>query len=82
MAGVLECMRRPRKELVKPCEPLSAASLKVLELQTAKEILAETFGISIPEVDEMIQNHFEDASSQECRQEEVGLWPQEFRVEE
>jgi|GEM_PF-2018579 len=65
-------MRRPRKELVKPCEPLNAASLKVLELQIAKEILAETFGISIPEVEEMIRNHVEDASSQECRQEEDG----------
>jgi hypothetical protein len=39
MAGVLERMRRPRKQLVKPCSPLSVASLKVLELQTAKEIL-------------------------------------------
>ena len=74
-------MIRPRKQLVKPCEPLSAASLKVLELQTAKEILAETFRISIPEVEEMIRNHVEDACSQECRQEEDGLWPQEFWVE-
>jgi len=81
MAGVLERMRRPRKELVKPCEPLSAASLKVLELQTAKEILAETFGISIQEVEEMIQNHVEDACHQECHQEENVLWPQEFRAE-
>lgn len=74
-------MRRPQKELVKPCEPLSAASLKVMELQTAKEILAETFGISIQEVEEMIRNHVEDASSQDCYQGEAGLWPQEFRVE-
>jgi hypothetical protein len=80
MAGVLERMRRPRKELVKPCEPLSAASLKVLELQSAKEILAETFGISIPKVEEMIQNHVEDACPQECRQEEDGQWQQEFRM--
>jgi len=81
MAGVLERMRRPRKQLVKLRVPLSAASLKVLELQTAKEILAETFRISIPEVEEMIQNRFEDASPQECRQEDDGLWPREFRVE-
>ncbi len=74
-------MRRPRKELVKPYEPLGAASLKVMELQTAKEILAETFRISIPEVEEMIRNHVEDACSQGCRQEEDGLWPQEFWVE-
>ncbi len=81
MAGVLERMRRPRKQLVKPYEPLSAASLKVLELQTAKEILVETFRISIPEVEEMIQNRFEEACSQERRQEDDGLWPREFWVE-
>jgi len=81
MAGVLERMRRPRKELVKPYEPLSAASLKVLELQTAKEILAETFRISIPEVEEMILNRFEDANPQECGQVVEGIWPQEFWVD-
>jgi len=79
MAGVFERMRRPQKQLVKPCETLNAAPLKVLELQTAKEILAETFRISIPEVEEMIQNRFEEAYSQECRHEDV-LWPQEFWV--
>jgi hypothetical protein len=82
MAGVLERIRRPRKQLVKPGVPLSASSLKVLELQTAKEILAETFRISIPEVEEMIQNRFEEACSQECRQEEEGLWPREFMLGE
>ncbi|VVB69324.1 Uncharacterised protein [uncultured archaeon] len=81
MAGVLERMRRPRKQLVTPYEPLRGASLKVLELQTAKEILAETFRISIPEVEEMIQNRFEEACSQEGRQEGDGLWPREFWVE-
>ncbi len=78
MAGVLERMIRPQKQLVKPREPLSRASLKVLELQTAKEILAETFRISIQEVEEMIQNRFKEACSQECCQEEDGLWPREF----
>lgn len=82
MAGVLERIRRPRKQLVKPCLPLSAASLKVLKLQTAKEILAETFRISIPEVEGMIQNRFEETCSQECRQEEDGLWPREFMLGE
>jgi len=56
---------------------------KALELQTAKEILAEVFRVRLSEVDEMIQNRFEDASSQECCQEEVGPWPwpQEFRLD-
>ncbi|VVB65363.1 Uncharacterised protein [uncultured archaeon] len=81
MAGVLERMRRPQKQLVKPCDPLSAIPLRALKLQTAKEILAETFRISIPEVEEMIQNRFEETCSQESRQEDDGLWPREFRVE-
>ena len=81
MAGVLERMRRPRKQHVKPYDPLNAASLKVLQLQTAKEILAETFRISIPEVEEMIQNRFNEACSLEGRQEDDGLWPREFRIE-
>ncbi len=74
-------MRRPRKQLVKPYEPLNAESQKVLELQTAKEILAETFRISLPEVEEMIQNRFEEACSQGGRQADDGLWPREFWVE-
>jgi hypothetical protein len=55
---------------------------KALELQMAKEILAEVFRVRLSEVDEMIQNRFEDASSQECCPEEEGLWPQEFRLDE
>jgi hypothetical protein len=78
MAGVIERMKRPQKQLVKPCEPLNAASLKALELQSAKEILAETFGISIAEVEEMIRNRFEGTSPLEYRPAEDGLWPQEF----
>jgi hypothetical protein len=34
---------------------------KVLELQTAKEILAEIFEIDIPEVEQMIRQRREDA---------------------
>ena len=56
-------MRRPQKQLVKPHESLSSTSLKVLELQTAKEILAETFQISIHEVEAMIQSRFESCFS-------------------
>ncbi len=52
---------------------------KALELQTAKEILAEVFGIRISEVDEMIANRFSDCH--EC-QREKGLWPREFQLEE
>jgi hypothetical protein len=73
MAGVLEQLIRPQKRDVVHCNP------KALELQTAKEILAEVFRVRISEVDEMIQNRFEaeDMGSKECR-----LWPQEFWLEE
>ena len=70
MAGVLELMRRSRKQLVNRCLPQDAVHPKVLELQTAKEILAETFGISLREVEEMIL----------LRCEEEELWPESFSV--
>jgi hypothetical protein len=54
---------------------------KALELQTAKEILAEVFRVRISEVDEMIQNHFEVASSEGVVSKEEGLWPQMFCLE-
>jgi len=52
-----------------------------MELQTAKEILAEVFGIRLQDVDEMIQNRFEAASPGDIGTKQDGLWPQEFRLE-
>jgi hypothetical protein len=49
MAGVLEQLRRPQKRAVVHCNP------KALELQTAKEILAEVFRVRLSEVDEMLK---------------------------
>lgn len=72
MAGVLEQLLRPQKK---------AMSQKAMELQTAKEILAEVFRIRLSEVDEMIQNRFEKVPSQEACCEKDGLWPQEFWLE-
>jgi hypothetical protein len=72
MAGVLEQLFRPQKK---------AMSQKAMELQTAKEILAEVFRVRLSEVDEMIQNRFEAAISEDDRSKENGLWPQEFRLE-
>ena len=54
---------------------------KALELQTAKEILAEVFRVRLSEVDEMIQNRFEAAGKNDMVSEENGLWPQEFWLE-
>jgi hypothetical protein len=76
MAGVFEQLIRPQKKVVVYRNP------KALELQTAKEILAEVFRVRLSEVDEMIQNRFEKFSSQEACGEEAGLWPQEFWLAE
>ena len=52
-----------------------------MELQTAKEILAEVFGIRLQDVDEMIQNRFEAVGPEDTGTKQDGLWPQEFRLE-
>lgn len=79
MTGVLEQLIRPQKRAVVYCT--SRMNPNAIELQTAKEILAEVFRVRLSEVDEMIQNRFEKVSSQEACGEEDGLWPQEFRLE-
>jgi hypothetical protein len=71
MAGVLEFMRRSRKKLVSQHLPQDTTPPKVLELQAAKELLAETFGISVLEVEEMIL----------LRCEGKELWPESFPLE-
>ena len=76
MAGVLEQLIRPQKKAMHRSE------LKAMELETAKEILAEVFRVKLTEVDEMIQNRFEATSSEGVVSKEEGLWPQEFWLEE
>ncbi len=46
-----------------------------MELQAAREILAEVFGVRLSEVDEMIQCRFQ---AEEMGSKEEGLWLQEF----
>ena len=53
-----------------------------MELQTAKEILAEVFGVRLSEVDEMILSRFEAAGNEDIVFEENLPWPQEFQLEE
>ena len=67
MTGVLEQLFRPQKK---------AIGQKTMELEAAREILAEVFGVRLPEVDEMIWSRFE--AEDERRLKEEGLWPQEF----
>ena len=67
MAGVLEQLIRPQNKAVHH-------DMKAMELEAAKEILAEVFRIRLSEVDEMIRCRFEV----EVSVKENGLWPQEF----
>jgi len=66
MAGVLEQLFRPQKR---------AMGQKAMELEVAREILAEVFGVKLSEVDEMIRSRF---VVEEKGTKEDGLWPQEF----
>jgi hypothetical protein len=66
MSGVLRLLVRPQKK---------ATNQKAIELEAAREILAEVFGVRLSEVDEMILSRFEVVD--ETPREE-GLWPQEF----
>ena len=72
MAGVLGQLIGPQQKA------MHRSDLKAMELQTAKEILAEVFRVRLSDADEMIQNRFqaEDMGSNEGR-----LWPQEFWLE-
>jgi len=76
MAAVFELLRTRRRIIL---HGVFHEDRRALELQTAKEILAEVFHVRISEVDEMIANRFLDCH--ECRKEK-GLWPQEFLLME
>lgn len=69
MAGVLEQLFRPQKRAVMHCSP------KAMELEAAREILAEVFRVRLSEVDEMIWSRFE---AEDTSSKEDVLWPQEF----
>lgn len=78
MAGVFGQLFRPQKE------PMYRDP-KIMELETAKEILAEVFKVRLSEVDEMIHNRFDVAGGEDIGREDIGceeLWPQEFSLRE
>ena len=74
MAGVLGRLIGPQKKVM-------YRDPKAMELEIAKEILAEVFRVRLSEVDEMIQNRFDEVHVQEACSEMDGLWPQEFWIE-
>ena len=73
MAGGLEQLIRSQNKAVHH-------DLKAMELEAAKEILAEVFRVRLSEVDEMIRCRFE-AEDTGSMSSEDGLWPQEFCLE-
>jgi hypothetical protein len=78
MAGVLERIMgsQNQRRLVQRSEKAPWVNPKVLELQTAMEILAEVFGISTPQVEEMLRERSE-AGVQSCKGDGA-LWPESF----
>jgi hypothetical protein len=71
-------MRWPWKQRARLIEPRRAVSTRAMELETAKEILAEVFHARPGEVEEMIQRRLEESGPEE---REEGRWPREFWVE-
>ena len=73
MAGVFEQLFRPQQKTI-------YQDMKAMELEAAKEILAEVFRVRLSEVDEMIRCRFE-AEDMGSTGSDDGLWPQEFWLE-
>ena len=70
--------RSPR-QLLRPQKKAMYRDSKAIELETAKEILAEVFRVRLSDVDEMILSRFEAAGNEDIDREE--LWPEEFSLE-
>ena len=73
-------MRLPWRRQPRPIDPGRAVNPRVIELQTAKEILAEVFGARPADVEEMIQKRLEEKNR--LVKGEEGLWPATFCVGE
>ena len=71
MAGVLGQLFGSQKTAVQ--------DRRAMELEAAREILAEVFGIRLSEVDKMIENRFQAGEERPSMDGE--LWPQELWVE-
>ncbi len=67
-----------RRQEARPIEPSRRINPRRAELETAKEILAEIFGVRAVEVEEMIQMRLEERSWAIEQTYEDGLWPATF----
>jgi hypothetical protein len=82
MAGVLERIRWPQKKrVVVHSSTAPKVDLRVLELQEAKEILAEVFRVRVSDVEEMIQNRYDEVCYVKPGYEETEQWPRELVLE-
>lgn len=75
----MQIIRQEKKSVVRH---YCREETKVLELVIAKEILAEVFAVRISEVEEMIQNRFEEDRSADALFEKKKLWPEDFRLDD
>ncbi len=80
MAGVLDRIRWPQKKAIVHGLTTPKVDLRVLELQAAKEVLAEVFGVRISDVEEMIQNRYEESCCAKTAYEGTEQWPREFML--
>ena len=76
-------IKLPWRRGARPLETRLKVNPRLLELQTAKQILEEIFHARPSDVDEMIQMRLEEKNwREENWQEEEEMWPQEFRLGE
>ncbi len=70
----------PWKRDARLIQPRMAANISALELETAKEILAEVFHARREDVEDMIQRRLEERSLavEQKLPSEDGLWPATF----
>ena len=69
----IELMKWPWRRKEKLCESRIRTNSKLMELETAKEILAEIFHTRPADVEEMIQSRLEERSLPK----EKDIWPEE-----
>ena len=76
-------IKLPWKRGARPLEPRPIVNPRLVELETAKEILEEIFHARPADVEEMIQMRLEEKNwMEESWQEDEKMWPQEFRLGE
>ena len=76
-------IKLPWKRGARSLEPRLKVNPRILELETAKQILEEIFHARPSDVDEMIQMRLEEKNwRKESWQEEEELWPREFLLGE